>query len=542
MSNLLQAALEYASYGWRVHPLHHITNGRCSCGRKCGKSAGKHPLLESWGEKATTDEDTIVEWWDNSPDANLGVVFGEQSGIIDIECDGPEFEKRLTEIFGGEFPACPTFTSGRGKHRIFAWTADLPCQDKDGFKIGGIEFRTGSKASGQQSVFPPSTHYSGKKYEWLIHPSEVDPPTIPPRVMDRIWEELGFARESLHQSSKSPEEWEKIIDGVGEGSRNDTAASLIGKILRSIDVHDNEAIRVQYNLIVSWNQRNSPPLDENELRRVFTSILRAEQKRRTNDEFESSFSKFVDVQDPGKPSDPIRTVGDWKLVMVESNPKVFRLYSPLWSSMTKEGFIELTASQFKSSGAIEIQALEQAGVWVESDFKKVWNGTSKKKGLAAQLMESAETIEAPTEEHRINYVAQKLLKEFDRAGDFDEERGHSRSPQRMPDGSIVFDFQYILDKHCMGAEAIKRTELSKVIRMGSGGDYQPRNKNGRREHLKRIPAQGVEHLNWIVYKSPNTNEQLAGEVGTKKSSPANSIQDHVSTYSEMAGEVLRGTT
>lgn len=526
MSNLLQAALEYASYGWRVHPLHHMVNGKCSCGKKCGNSAGKHPIFTAWKTQATTDEELIDQWWSEHPDANLGVVFGRESGIIDIECDGPEIEERLTEIFGGEFPVCPTFTSSKGKHRIFKWTEELPCLDKDGFKISGIEFRTGSNSSGQQSVFPPSQHHTGKQYTWLIHPSEIDPPEIPPKVLDRIFEELGFERGGAPRSSKTDEEWQRIIEGVGEGERNQSMVSLIGKTLRQIDVHDNDAVRTQYLMLMAVNQNNKPPLDEIEVRRAFMSILKKEQQRRTNDEFEESMSKFIDIKDLEKPESPMRPVGDWKLVIVESNPRVFRLYSPLWSSMTDEGFIELTAAQFLSADSIAVQAAEQAKVWVEKDFKKIWNGTSQKKGLGAQLMESAETIDAPTEEHRFRWVAECLLKELESARLWREEDGFTGWPQNK-EGSIYFDFSRVFEKYSYGPDAIKRKEFSKAVQKAHGKPFKTRNKAGKFMRLKVIPPKGIESLNWIVYGSPSGDEDL-GTVALSENVSATHLSSDVS--------------
>src|SRR5437867_1343972 len=75
--NMLEYALEYASGGRRVFPLHSIRSGVCSCplGENC-TSAGKHPRTLNGVKDATTDEKKIYDWWIRWPDANIGGATG----------------------------------------------------------------------------------------------------------------------------------------------------------------------------------------------------------------------------------------------------------------------------------------------------------------------------------------------------------------------------------------------------------------------------------------------------------------------------------
>lgn len=94
---LLDAALAYASRGWRLIPLHHLrAGGQCSCG-KPGCKPGKHPRLKDWPNRATTDEATIRNWWARWPGANVGLACGPGSDVIalDIEAeDGHQSHRR----------------------------------------------------------------------------------------------------------------------------------------------------------------------------------------------------------------------------------------------------------------------------------------------------------------------------------------------------------------------------------------------------------------------------------------------------------------
>jgi hypothetical protein len=101
MSDLLGSALTCALKGWRVVPLHHVNpDGACSCQRRrnCDR-AGKHPRIQQWDERATTEATTISQWWERWPQANVGVVTGAKSGVIVLDVDNGELgEESLAEL------------------------------------------------------------------------------------------------------------------------------------------------------------------------------------------------------------------------------------------------------------------------------------------------------------------------------------------------------------------------------------------------------------------------------------------------------------
>ncbi len=77
--------------------------------------------------------------------------------------------------------------------------------------------------------------------------------------------------------SSPPDRWvETLRNGTAEGERNNTAAALIGYLLRR-DVLPAETLEI---LRCVNDSRFAPPLDEEELAGIFESICKAELKRR----------------------------------------------------------------------------------------------------------------------------------------------------------------------------------------------------------------------------------------------------------------------
>jgi len=145
---MLKEALEYCKQGWSVIP--------CK-----GKNAGGY--LDSWKEfqEKPASEEQIIEWWERWPLANIGVVLGGVSDIIDLEMEcykeeGCRFYKGHQE----ELEGYPFFLSGKGSiHVIFKYPDNgIPSRK---YPWGEI------RSNGNVSIFPPSIHpETGKPYEW----------------------------------------------------------------------------------------------------------------------------------------------------------------------------------------------------------------------------------------------------------------------------------------------------------------------------------------------------------------------------------------
>lgn len=169
----LSAALEYASLGWRVVPLHYPTvhaNGSatCSCNRPDCGSQGKHPVLREWQLNASTDHNVIRSWWGQSPGRNVGIALGGSSNLVAIDIDCDEAEQLLLQMSGGNIPdTCEISTSSDRRRLLFTIPDSLEADPKTKIFAIGPKKELRFQSTGGQCVMPPSLHPSGCRYHWV---------------------------------------------------------------------------------------------------------------------------------------------------------------------------------------------------------------------------------------------------------------------------------------------------------------------------------------------------------------------------------------
>jgi hypothetical protein len=263
---LMEAALTYAEAGMHVLPLHSIVRGRCTCGRHCGSPA-KHPRTLRGLKDATTDRDTIIQWWTDYPDANVGIRTGKVSGLWVLDVDN----KKSVDLGDGSlvglgdhtlatmegevgYPLPVTLTSetgGGGRHILFGWPNGVDTFGNRANLAPGIDVR----ADEGYIVAPPSVHASGARYQWVDEDADiVEPPAWLLNLAPRPEESTPF--ESVEQ--------------VAEGGRNDYLFRY-GSKLRGEDRNHDEIRRL---LIATNLEVCNPPLEYDEVLRIVTSVMR----------------------------------------------------------------------------------------------------------------------------------------------------------------------------------------------------------------------------------------------------------------------------
>ncbi|MHC4550153.1 MAG: bifunctional DNA primase/polymerase [Planctomycetota bacterium] len=241
MNAVERAAHDYLARGWSVVPL---------------RPAEKRPLLP-WQEFQVrrAQRDDVAAWFRRWPEADVGIVTGLLSRLLVLDVD-PRHGGDASLARLGSLPATiEAATGGGGRHLYFAHPGGL-VRNRVGL-APGVDLR----GDGGYVVAPPSRHASGRRYVWSRAPGEADPAPAP----EWLLREATGPRRRGHPVSH----WRRVVhEGVAEGARNNTIASLAGHLL----AHDVDP-EVLTELLICWNAvRCQPPLPLAEVVRTVESI------------------------------------------------------------------------------------------------------------------------------------------------------------------------------------------------------------------------------------------------------------------------------
>lgn len=484
---ILASALECAAFGWKLIPVYGVRHGGgCTCrkGKDC-PSPGKHPIPKGWQDLATDDEDQLTAWFEQWPDANLGLRMGPQSGVVDIEFDGEEgrafADEHLKECY------TPTYTSHRSTHRLFKWSDELASLGKTIPKIHGLECRLGQTDKGAQSVLPPSIHAKGGKYTWVqgLDPSQADLADVPQNILTLLINACGESVGPEKERPRSPRmklyEQEHIVETVD--GRDDViyreACALWGMTAKAFgsgvfDDHEQQA-RV-YTQIWAWNKAKCiPPLDEDTLKvkvdgaREFIRRSNVDQATATGQRLTALGLEYRDEE---------WWPGQWRVEVVLSDPPEARLYLP---ALDKP--VEMSLEDFDNPSRVHLAVLTRSeGKVVLADrprqWPAIWNGVSTKTkscvGLKAKLLRGAERLEAPHEKTAQATIAEFIAGHLSRTrtvGD-GETRPHMEQPFRDSEGVYWFRFSWLLKQAKFESFDATRNAFSKLLRDAGVTDQQ----------------------------------------------------------------------
>lgn len=118
----LTEALTYTARGWRVIPDPH---GR------------KRPVMSGWPDRATTDAETIVQWWMADPGANVCIATGRASNlwVLDIDDKDDAGGSATLAALEREHSKLPlTYTVGTGSGGVHHY-----------FTYEGVDFHLGNR-------------------------------------------------------------------------------------------------------------------------------------------------------------------------------------------------------------------------------------------------------------------------------------------------------------------------------------------------------------------------------------------------------------
>lgn len=259
---MLNHAIEYLRRGWSIIPI----------------AAGGKTSPIRWKDHQTRQagEEEVRSWFKKWPDAGLAIVTGGISGLVVLDVDGADGANSIKDK---ELPPTLCVKTSQGAHYYFV---------HPGFFVSGhIRFLPGCdlRGDGNYVVCPPSLHPSGMLYEWAI---KEPPAEIPKWLLEII--EAKRKEDSKHRSSGivelpdkdiGPADWfQAALDkGVKEGERNKTGTRLVGRWL-GLGMTAGEC----WFMLQRWNEKNTPPMPESELRTTLESIVRLETNKKIGDD------------------------------------------------------------------------------------------------------------------------------------------------------------------------------------------------------------------------------------------------------------------
>lgn len=257
----LDAALAYAAAGWRVLPLHTVTEGVCSCGKADCHSPGKHPRTRHGVADATTDEATVRAWWEEAPDASIGLATGAAFVVLDVDPrnGGDRTLDTLVHVHGALPPTLECATGGGGRHLFFSVAE--PTKSK---KLGdGLDFQ----GVGKYVVAAPSIHASGKPYTWANDLPMAPLPdwirelsAVKPILQEAPTSGLSVSDSDRHRRAAA---YLRTMDPAISGSRgHDALFRAAVALVRGFDIQPQEALSM---LATDYNPRCQPPWSKREI-------------------------------------------------------------------------------------------------------------------------------------------------------------------------------------------------------------------------------------------------------------------------------------
>ena len=260
----------YRSIGW--HPLPTAMEG---------EGAGKRPAVrwEDYQDRQPSEE-LAKTWTQLYRTANVGTTTGGGSGLLVLDFDKAknEGERDGNDFFNeikDKLPHTPMAITGKGRHVFFKYPEGwhIPNAARDIQDAEGRTVAMDIRGEGGFIVLPPSLHLdSGKRYEWAQGCSfeDVDLAECPAFVLDLIKAMRGGTERTATRRSPA-------IEGdaptLREGARNDTLASMGGKLRRAgLEYPGILAALEGFN--AAWCD---PPLDPAEVQGIAKSMTRYEK-------------------------------------------------------------------------------------------------------------------------------------------------------------------------------------------------------------------------------------------------------------------------
>lgn len=260
-NGFLQAALNYTRRGFSVIPIR----------------PDKKPFIP-WTEyqKRKTTPEEIREWAAKYPGAKIGIITGEISGILVIDCDTREGYEEIQKLLPDALLFPIARTPRGGWHLWFTYPAGSKITVGTGI-MPGVDFR----GEGGYIIAPPSVNGDGKGYTWEkgLALGEVEPPPAPACLYNILNNSL-YRGGVVNGDSQRPQETTKTTSDhkfFTQGHRDDDLFHAVNCLVKGgceIPLIEQVAYIIARNSL--------PPFPENEIRLKIDSALKRAENRERN--------------------------------------------------------------------------------------------------------------------------------------------------------------------------------------------------------------------------------------------------------------------
>ena len=268
---MLDNAIKYAEYGWKVYPL---------------IQGGKIPHKGSNGHlDASNDPEEVKRLFlQYGTSSNIGISLLDTEYIIidiDLHQEGKSGFESLQELEDAYQALPDTFTvttPRNGEHKYFKVSALSLDRDV-------IDFRPGMDVLGSKVMAVPSQTEKGA---YRVKSGKISDIAELPRWFLELMMQHDRQKQRSNESftvtyptrygngkGRTIQLLEEVIQGVGEGERNAFFTRAFGTLLKA-----NMDIEAAIKLMLDWNAHYvHPPLGKNELHSVLKSIVSRENKK-----------------------------------------------------------------------------------------------------------------------------------------------------------------------------------------------------------------------------------------------------------------------
>ncbi len=252
---MLETALKYERMGLGILPI----------------QRNKKPYV-AWEkyQKERADVELIKEWWEKYPNANVGIVTGDISGIDVIDIDSQEGMDNIEKLLPDSLITPIAKTPGGGWHYYHRSTKGM------GNAVGFVD-HCDFRGTGGYIIAAPSVGENEKPYAWLPSLSifDVAPASLPDGALELIRSASRGTEQVEGVSQHTSSDWLPVaMRGVKKGERNAIGAEIAGYWINKVPQKD------VLTILRLWNQNNTPPLSDNDILTIVSSISRYEPKKK----------------------------------------------------------------------------------------------------------------------------------------------------------------------------------------------------------------------------------------------------------------------